>query len=181
MREQREHDVATTAWQGRHLAVVVQGGWEFATRLVRRPAVAIVALTDERHVVLVEQFRPPVGCRVIELPAGLTGDGAGTENEPLVDAARRELLEETGYEASRWTELTSGFSSPGMTDERVVLFLAEGLTRTAAGGGIGNEEITVHEIPLDGALAWLNEQRASTDLKTLAGLYAANAHFESLD
>lgn len=170
----------TTAWQGQHLVVVVEeNGWEYATRIVRRPAVAIVAVTAERHIVLVEQDRPPVGRRVIELPAGLTGDVVGAEHERLAEAAQRELLEETGYEAARWTELTTGFSSPGLTDETVVLFLAEDLTKRGTGGGVDREQITLHEVPIDEVLDWLTQQDAMTDLKTLAGLYAARAHFDT--
>src|SRR5262245_2271611 len=97
-----------TLWTGRHLSIVARGKWEYATRNTRRPAVGIVALTDDGKVVLVEQNRPPVGATVIELPAGLAGDIAGAEQEPLLAAAQRELLEETGYVASRWTQLISG-------------------------------------------------------------------------
>lgn len=113
---------------------------------------------------------------VIELPAGLAGDITGAKHEPLVEAARRELLEETGYSASQWTELAYGYSSPGLTDESIVLFLAEGLTKQGLGGGGPGEAITVHEIPLDGVLEWLAEHRHSADLKLLAGLYAAQRH-----
>ena len=104
-------------YAGRHLVMVTRGRWEFVTRTVKRPAVAIIAVTDDERVVLVEQYRPPVGENVIELPAGLTGDVAGAEDESLLDSAKRELLEETGYEAARWTELSRGYSSPGLTDE----------------------------------------------------------------
>jgi len=164
-----------TLWTGRHLSIVARGKWEFATRNTKRPAVGIVALTDEGSVVLVEQHRPPVGATVIELPAGLAGDIAGAEQEPLLAAAQRELLEETGYVASRWTELLSGYSSPGLTDESLVLFLAEGLTRKNAGGGCEGEAITIHEISLNGVLPWLAKHGHRADLKLLAGLYAAQS------
>ena len=165
-----------TLWAGRHLSMVARGTWEFATRNTRRPAVGIVALTDESRVVLVEQFRPPAGANVIELPAGLAGDVAGAEHEPLLAAAQRELLEETGYSAARWTELTSGYSSPGLTDEQIVLFLAEGLTKVAAGGGDASESIALHEVPLAEIDAWLASRRQPIDLKLYAGLYAAQQH-----
>lgn len=67
-----DQNALRTLYQGRHLSLVARGHWEFATRAVRRPAVGIVAITDEGRVVLVEQLRPPVGERVIELPAGST-------------------------------------------------------------------------------------------------------------
>jgi ADP-ribose diphosphatase len=158
---------------GRHLLMLAQGRWEYVTRTIKRPAVAIVAVTDDDRVILVEQFRPPVGECVIELPAGLTGDVAGSEDESLVDSAKRELLEETGYEASQWSELARGYSSPGLTDELIVLFLAKGLTKTGLGGGDASESITVHEVPLDGVIAWLADKRSKVDFKLLAGLYAA--------
>src|SRR6476469_1485460 len=103
-------------YAGRHLTLVGRGRWEFATRPVRKPAVGIVAITDEGAVVLVEQFRVPVEETVVELPAGLTGDIAGSEHESLLESAQRELREETGYEAECWTELARGYSSPGLTD-----------------------------------------------------------------
>jgi ADP-ribose pyrophosphatase len=165
----------TTLWAGRHVSVVARDGWEYATRNTQRPAVGIVAITADCKVVLVEQHRPPVNGNVIELPAGLVGDGAGREQESLLEAAQRELLEETGYMASRWTQLACGYSSPGLTDESIVLFLAEGLTKIHAGGGDESEAITIHEIPIDHVFSWLEEKGYSTDLKLLAGLYAAQS------
>ncbi len=162
--------------KGKHLSLVATGTWEFATRNTSRPAVGIVAITDDGNVVLVEQFRPPVGRTVVELPAGLCGDIAGSENEPLVVAAQRELFEETGYVAIRWTELGVGYSSPGLTDEAIVLFLAEGLQKTGEGGGDDSENITLYEVPLDRVIEWLNDRGAAADLKLLAGLYAAERH-----
>jgi hypothetical protein len=61
-------------WKGRHLLIADRGGWEFAKRNIGKPAVGIVAITDDRKVVLVEQYRPPLNGNVIELPAGLSGD-----------------------------------------------------------------------------------------------------------
>ena len=162
-----------TLYAGRHLSLVARGRWEFATRPVRRPAVGIIAITEDDRVVLVEQFRVPVEETVIELPAGLTGDVAGSEHESLLESAKRELWEETGYEAERWTELGRGYSSPGLTDEMIVLFLAEGISKCGPGGGDGSENITVHEVPFHHVMTWLTERGAKADLKLLAGLYAA--------
>jgi ADP-ribose pyrophosphatase len=158
---------------GRHLSLVARGKWEFAQRNTNRPAVGIVAISDDEKVLLVEQRRPAVNCTLVELPAGLAGDMKGAENEPLVEAAKRELLEETGYVADRWTELVRGYSSPGLTDELIVLFLAEGLSKVAPGGGDTSESIIVHEVPLANVLTWLREHDYAADLKLLAGLYAA--------
>lgn len=162
-------------WKGRHLSILARGKWEYAARNTSRPAVGIVAITGDRRVVLVEQFRPPVNASVIELPAGLAGDQPGAEHEPLVVAAQRELLEETGYQAKRWTELATGCSSPGLTDEQIVLFLAEGLTKVAPGGGDASEAITIHEVPLGTADQWLAARGSLVDLKLYAGLFAAQA------
>lgn len=125
---------------------------------------------------LIEQHRPPVNARVIELPAGLVGDD-GDPDEPLVEAAKRELEEETGYTARDWQELTTASSSAGLTDELVTFFLATGLTKTGTGGGIGGEDIALHEVPHDTLPAWLAGQRAGgkqVAASLLAGLFAAN-------
>lgn len=134
--------------EGRHLRLVARDRWEFAQRRAATGVVGVLAVTDDRKVVLVEQFRIPVQASVIELPAGLAGDLADARDEDLADAARRELLEETGYEAASLRRLTAGPSSAGLTDETVVLFLAQGVKRVAAGGGDESEQITVHEVPL---------------------------------
>jgi ADP-ribose pyrophosphatase len=175
-----QHEL-TVVYAGRHLSMVKRGDWEFVTRNTSKPAVGIVAITDDRKVVLVDQHRPPVGRRVVELPAGLSGDIAGAEDEALLVAAKRELLEETGYVAAQWAELGSGYTSPGLTDESVVLFLAQSLTKQSAGGGDGSEQITIHEIELDNVIGWLQENGLSLDLKLLAGLYAAQAYIKRQD
>jgi ADP-ribose pyrophosphatase len=138
--------------------------------------VAIVAITDERRLILVEQFRIPLMKSVLELPAGLVGDVPGDEQEQLVDAARRELLEETGYEARQMKWLTSGPSSAGLTSEVVDFFLATGLVRINEGGGDHHEDIMVHEVPVDTARTWLAERSNGgvlVDPKVHAGLYLA--------
>jgi len=172
-----DHQPATV-WAGHYLTMVKRGRWEYVTRRIKKPAVGIVAVTDADRILLVEQYRSPVGHRLVELPAGLAGDIPGAENEPLLEAAQRELLEETGYSASVWTELTTGYSSPGLTDESIVLFLAEGLEKVGPGGGDQNESIEVHEVSWEHVLPWLAEHGQVADLKLLAGLYAAQ-HYRS--
>lgn len=167
------NEEVSRVYKGRHLSMVDRGGWEYATRNTARSVVGIVAVTETGDVVLVEQHRPPVGQNVIELPAGLSGDVVGKEDEALLEAAKRELLEETGYVADRWSALLTGYSSPGLTDESITLFLAEGLQLKGPGGGDHSENITVHETPLSEVLQWLQRRQASADLKLLAGLFAA--------
>jgi ADP-ribose pyrophosphatase len=163
--------------RGRFLRFVVRDGWEFADRVGITGIVGIVAVTDDRELVLGEQRRPPVGGAVLELPAGLVGDEIGTELEGLLDGARRELREETGYEAANWEVVASGPTSPGTTSEIIALVLATGLTRVGPGGGQGGESLTVHLAPLDGAEAWLQAREKAgvlIDLKIYAGLWFAH-------
>jgi ADP-ribose pyrophosphatase len=125
---------------------------------------------QDRHVILVEQYRVPLGRNCIELPAGLIGDDDGAENEYPLDAARRELEEETGYRADSWKVIGEFFSSPGMVSESFTLLKATGLTRVSDGGGTGDEEIAVHRVPLSGLDAFLDEARAhgcAVDVKIL--------------
>jgi putative RNA 2'-phosphotransferase len=162
--------------RGRFIQVVSQDGWEWVERVNTSGAVVIVALTARRELVLVEQFRIPLGRRVIELPAGLAGDLAGAEDEPMTEAARRELLEETGFSAERLEFLTEGPSSAGLATEVYAMYLARDAQRTGAGGGDATEQITVHVVPVDEAHAWLTSRRAEglmVDPKVYAGLYFA--------
>lgn len=159
---------------GRFLRMVREGGWEFVERVNAKAVVVIIASTPEGRVLFVEQHRPPLGCRVIELPAGLAGDISGQENEDLEAAARRELLEETGYEAASWERIGAGPTSSGLSTEIVTLFLARDLRRTASGGGDETEDITVHEIPVEEAVRWLSEKAAEgipADPKVYSALY----------
>src|SRR6056297_572351 len=121
-------------------------GWEYVTRTNAKGCVAVLAMTEDKQVILTEQHRPPVGRKVIELPAGLAGDIPLQQDEPLEVAAKRELKEETGYEAKNWKVLTEGTSSAGMTDELVTIFYATGLTKVGEGGGTGSEDIKIHYV-----------------------------------
>ena len=92
--------------------------------VVHPGAVGIVALDGDDQVLMIRQYRHPVGRMLWEIPAGLR-DVAG---EPAGVTAERELLEETGYRARDWHVLVDYFSSPGMTDERLRVYLARGLS-----------------------------------------------------
>jgi ADP-ribose pyrophosphatase len=161
-------------WEGRHLKMILRNGWECVERPGVTGIVGIVAVTDDNKLVLVEQYRPPVGGPVVELPAGLVGDVAGQAEEGLEDAARRELEEETGYRAEKLERLCEGVPSAGMSDEVITLFLATGLRKTGPGGGDESEDIVVHEVPLVDVMDWLSlqEQRGvRIDLKVYTGLW----------
>jgi len=159
-----------------YLHLIDRDGWYFVRRPGLTGAVMLVALTDENNLLFVQQQRPPLGHPCIELPAGLAGDKAEHAGEQLPDAARRELLEETGYYAETVIHLCDAATSPGMTDETVSFFLCTGLEKRHAGGGIEHENITVHEVQLDVATDWLLAQSAqghSVAAKAFAGVLFA--------
>jgi len=160
--------------EGKFLKLVRRGRWEFVRRKNVIGIVVIVGVTDAGELVLGEQERTSLGARVIELPAGLAGDRA---DETLDDAARREFLEETGYEAARWERICEVAPSPGLCSEIVTFFRASGLRKTGAGGGDATEQIVVHLVPLAGAVEWLRDRAAAgyrIDEKVYVGLYFAN-------
>jgi len=149
-------------YRGNHIELVRNGKWEFARRANAKAVVGIVAVTEAGELLLVEQFRVPVGGPVIELPAGLVGDEAPAED--LLDAARRELEEETGYTAAQLSVLSRVPSSAGLTDETVTLVRASGLRSTGSGGGVADEEIQIHRMPVADVSAWLAARTAKGQL-----------------
>jgi ADP-ribose pyrophosphatase len=136
----------TSHHEGRFLSLREINDWEFATRPNATGVVGTFAFTADRQVILVEQYRRPVGARVLEICAGLIGDEEEFANEAIIDCAARELLEETGYTAGKISPLLSSPTSAGMTDEITHLFLAEDCVKTEAGGGVGGEDITTHVV-----------------------------------
>ena len=164
----------TTACTGKFLTLIKEGHWEYVDRTNATGAALILAVTAEQKILLVEQYRIPVHARTIELPAGIIGDEPGGSHEDHAAAARRELLEETGYTAGQMEALTTGPACSGLTSERVTLFHASELCHVGTGGGVAHEDITVHEIPLAGIVAWL-EAKGKTgvlvDPKVYAGLF----------
>ncbi len=158
-------------WQGRFIAAKRRGRWEYVSRARGIRAAVILAIDEDAdgpHVILVDQYRVPLGARCIELPAGLVGDEQEGEDSSL--AAARELEEETGYHPARLENLGEFHSSPGMVSESFTLFRAHGLTRTGEGGGVDGEDIRVHRVPLamlkDRIAAWRAEGYAM-DVKLL--------------
>jgi ADP-ribose pyrophosphatase len=162
--------------EGKFARLVADGHWEWVERINTSGAAAIMAITAEQEVVLIDQYRIPLGARVIELPAGLVGDTAEFVGEPLIEAARRELLEETGYEGPQWRLLFTGPSSAGLTSETYSLFLVRDAKKVGPGGGDGSEDIRVVVVPLDRIDAWLDGKRRDgvlIDPKIYMGLYFA--------
>ncbi len=146
-------------WQGRFIVAKTRGKWEYVSRARGIRAAVILAVDDEDHVLLVEQFRVPLGIAMIELPAGLIGDGDDNGDEDPTEAARRELEEETGYTAERIDVIGEFYSSPGMVTESFTLLRARGLTQIGPGGGVDGENITVHRVPLSGLEAFVAAAR----------------------
>ena len=162
---------------GRRLRLVSVEGWEYVERINASGVVAIVAVTAANELILTEQFRRSVGGPVIDLPAGLVGDLKGSRNEELATAARRELHEETDYDARQFKLLGQSPTSPGLTAETVAFFRAVGLKKVGDGGGVDGEKIQVHSVKLTAADAWLRRRvrsGAQIDCKTYVGLYFAS-------
>jgi 8-oxo-dGTP pyrophosphatase MutT (NUDIX family) len=113
--------------------------------------VAVVPLTDEGEAIFIRQFRPPVSSHVIEFPAGLNDKGESAE-----DAARRELLEETGYEAKEMVFLAKGPLSSGSSGEILTVYLARGLIFRGIGQRDDTEDIEVLKVPFEEAYARLS-------------------------
>ena len=162
-----------TVYEGKYLRMQVCGQWEYAERTHGKGmAVIIIAVTPDDEVLFVEQFRVPLGASTIEMPAGLVGDDHA--HDTLEDAARRELVEETGWQPGHVEVLLVGPTSSGMSSERIAFVRARGLTKVGEGGGVGSENIIVHAVPRGDAPAWLMRKHAEgyeLDLKLWAGLW----------
>ncbi|MBI5639390.1 MAG: NUDIX hydrolase [Nitrospirae bacterium] len=157
-----------TLWQGRFLRSVLISyevrcnsssevevrDWEAFERVNCDGVIGIVPFTDKEEVILIRQFRPPVSGFVVELPAGLVDKG-----ESFEDAARRELIEETGYAAERLHFLIDGPMSSGASSEILTVFLATGLTHVGIGKRDETEDIEVLIVPIRDILQRLSELR----------------------
>jgi ADP-ribose pyrophosphatase len=144
-------------WQGNFITTKRKGRWEYVSR-ARGIKAAVILAVEDGHVLLVEQYRVPLGKNCIELPAGLIGDD--TEGEDPLEAAGRELEEETGYSAARLESLGEYYSSPGMVSEAFTLVRASGLSKVGEGGGVEGEGITPHRVALDRLQDFIAAKRA---------------------
>lgn len=163
-------------YAGEHLELRRRRGWEYVEHRVAKESVMVVALTSDGRIVLVEEFRPAVDASVICLPAGLVGD-EGPENS--ASAARRELSEETGWEAGALELLGRGPGSAGMSSEIVVFYAARDVRRTGEQGERERVEIRVHVVSLAGLVEWTREKEGAgvlIDPKVWAGLSLAGLH-----
>jgi len=139
------------------------GGTRVREVVLHPGSVVVVPLLTDDRVCLIEVVRPAVEATLLELPAGTLD-----RDEPLVDAARRELLEETGYRAGRIEALGSFWMSPGILRERMHLFVAGDLKPGPQALEPG-EEITTRVVPWDDAVAMCLDGRID-DAKTIAGI-----------
>jgi 8-oxo-dGDP phosphatase len=147
-----------TVYEGRVITlrrdtVAMPGGGDSVREVVHHPgAVAVLALDDDDNVVLLRQYRHPVGRHLWELPAGLRDE----DGEPPLETAKRELAEEVLLAATRWSLLLSVNNSPGFSDELVHVFLAEGLSPVDRPDGfvVEHEEadMTIDRVPLADAV-----------------------------
>ena len=165
--------------------VVMPDGGHAVRDLIEHPgAVAIAALDEAGRVLMIRQYRHAAGALLWELPAGLR-DVAG---EPLLQAAQRELLEETGHRAADWHVLADVLASPGCSSERVRIFLARGVTEVPAAEQdyVRTDEeasLQVAWVPLDAAVSGFlsgDLHNGVTGVGILSAYAAARAGFGAL-
>lgn len=157
-----------TRWEGKYLRMVTDGSWEYVERRGGMTAVVLLAEHD-RKIILVEQYRTPIGRRCIELPAGLVGDEG---DHSVEETALKELEEETGFTASGVETIGQFYSSPGMVAEGFTLVR---MTGVATGGTKSEEDIAVHLVEREAIPGFIAQCRAdglAIDVKLLLLLAA---------
>jgi len=160
--------------RGRFLTLRRRNRWEFVERPDVVEVAVLIAVTPDGKAVFVEQYREPVRSRTIEWPAGLVGDEEGHDGENLLQAANRELEEETGFRAGELSVIEKGPSSAGLSSEIITFIRAARLEKVGEGGGVAGENIRVHLTPLAEAGAWLAarvREGCLIDPKVYAGLF----------
>lgn len=159
--------------------VLMSDGTVAVREVVDHPgAVGVVALDDDGAILLVNQYRHPVRTRLDELPAGLLD----VDGEPALRAAQRELAEEAAVTASEWHVLVDLFTSPGMSNEAIRLFLARGLAAVPEDERFQPEHeeitLTVQRVPLAAAVARVYAGEL-TNAAAVSGVLAAALGAES--
>ena len=147
-----------TMWEGKYIRAMKRGRWEYVSRTNSVGAAVILAEHDGK-VILVEQYRVPVGARCLELPAGLVGDEEA--HATVESTAIKELEEETGFTCDRVERLGDFHSSPGLVAESFSLVRAHGVRKVGDGGGTEHEEIEVHLIAREDIPAFVAERRVA--------------------
>jgi ADP-ribose pyrophosphatase len=148
-------------------------GEEVTREKVSHPGAVGILVVDDRHVWLTRQPREVVGEDAsLEIPAGKLD----VPGEPPLETAKRELAEEIGKQATDWREITSFFTSPGFSDERVWLYLAEGLSDAETTEAEENERIEIVPWPLDRLEQAIAECEDSKSLIALLWLSARRGH-----
>ena len=163
------------AFSGRYLDVIWEEGAEYTHNRRARGVVLVIPITRAGEIIFIEQHRLALKRHVIEYPAGLVGDEADG-SESFETAARRELLEESGYEAGELEFLLRGPASPGSSTEVVDFYLAHDARRVGEGGGVDHERITVHCVKLAEAFQFLDTMTARgamVDPRVYLGVYCA--------
>lgn len=168
--------------RGEFLEILRDRHWEYVRRTKASGAVVMIAVTEAEELVLVEQTRIPLHGKTIEMPAGLVGDSGTHADEAFEAAALRELLEETGYRAAEAKVLTQGPTAAGFSSEMLTFVGMRGLVREHGGGGVDDEDITTHCVPLADVPARLEAWRAAgyfIEPRIYAGLWfaAQRAHW----
>jgi ADP-ribose pyrophosphatase len=156
-----------TMWEGKYIRAMKRGRWEYVSR-TNSVGAAVILAEHEGKVILVEQYRVPVGTRCLELPAGLVGDEEA--HATVESTAIKELEEETGFTCDRVERLGDFQSSPGMVAESFSLVRAHGVRKIGEGGGTEHEEIEVHLVAREDIPAFVAERRAAgvaVDVKLL--------------
>ena len=169
-------------WRGKYITAKKRGRWEYVGR-ARGIRAAVILAVEDGHVLLVEQYRIPLGTRCLELPAGLIGDQDDPDEEAL-DAAGRELEEETGWRAQLLEPAGEFYSSPGMVSEHFTLVRARGLSRVGPGGGTESEDIEVHRVPLAELSEFVESRRQAgvgIDVRIMGLLLAGELGWQPMD
>lgn len=148
--------------------VKLPNGQTSKREIVRHPgAVAVIAITNENKIVMVEQYRKPLEKSIVEIPAGKLEKG----EDPRITALR-ELEEETGYECEQMEWLISFATSPGFADEIIHIYVAKGLSKKENAAGLDEDEfVDLIELTLDEALQYIKEQRIYDSKTVIAVQY----------
>ena len=142
--------------------------FEIKRSVVRHAGSAVMMAVDKKgRILLVRQFRLPAGANLWELPAGKVDDG-----EKPLQAAKRELTEETGYKAKKWTKLASFWVSPGYVQEKMHLYMATGLTAGDA-TPMDDERIETRWFDRKDLKKMIRDGKIQ-DAKTIIGYYMAS-------